>query len=602
MNSPVASPDTRQPATKRARASSGLALRRQKRPRQAGSSTSSGGAGSSARGGAESSARRTSAAASGAGSGAGSTTAAAAAAGAGVGAGANARTTSGGASGAGSGGGTNASATAAGASGAGAGAGTSASATAAGASGAGAGAGTNASATAASGAGSGANASAAAAAASGAGSDANARTTAAAAAAASSASSGTPEIPRAGAAAVAAAAAAAAARRENPGAWPVNPNIPTDEEQLRMTRAGLAALAKQRRVRQCGRCRLIGHNRNSPLYHRQESDAARQTRQPRSRSRTQTAPSASVGVRVVRRDGSGSEADSDGVGDDGADDDDDDDEEAVGVGHAGVSNNGAVTGADILTRPRTSTDFLSGLVPHNKCYAAHVAVIDAIKDNEWERCTTHNVHQKTVHPFDDTKAGLRDTHAIDKRLPEAERTSLDWFRLLWTNDFERRVFHHTVQHYSKLGGPDNRRGDPRTPPTRNHLRIFIAFNIMMGIVDLPQVKQYWSMRHPLFDMRKVFHCMSHNRFASMLAHISFADKFSRPAVNEPGYDKLYLVRPFIRQYNAAVKRYFYPSRELAFDEGPFRFAGMRLLVPCFVANCYATELISVRVQVVRLSA
>ena len=217
----------------------------------------------------------------------------------------------------------------------------------------------------------------------------------------------------------------------------------------------------------------------------------------------------------------------------------------------------------------------------NHCFQQHRDIVRGIKDTEWARCDAASrsntpIHRKTVFPFDDSRSGIRDSHSSTYRLRNKPRTALHWFQLLWTTTFEQRVLNHTVSHHARYGGPTRVQGDPRSPPTRDDLRLFLAQTIAMGLIKFPNMKRYWKKDDWLTNTRAIFGLMSIGRYRSLKRHLAFADKWKQPAEGDPRYDKTYLVRPLITHANAVFKRYFYPGRDLAFDEGAFRCVEMSM--------------------------
>ena len=212
------------------------------------------------------------------------------------------------------------------------------------------------------------------------------------------------------------------------------------------------------------------------------------------------------------------------------------------------------------------------MISDDHCIPQHRDVVDGIQRAEWARCDRAaggSILRKTVFPFDASQSGVRDAEALNGKLRDKPRTALQWFQLLWTTAFEQRVLNHTVSHHARYGGPNRVRGDPRAPPTLDHLRLFIAQTIFMGVVRFPNAKRYWRKKS-IVNARDIFGLMSIGRYRSMKRHLAFADKWKQPADGDPAYDKAYLVRPLITHANSVFKRYFYPGRDMAFDEGAFR--------------------------------
>lgn len=74
--------------------------------------------------------------------------------------------------------------------------------------------------------------------------------------------------------------------------------------------------------------------------------------------------------------------------------------------------------------------------------------------------------------------------------------------------------------------------------------MFLGINILMGIKPLPSYRDYWSSSPDLHDdyLSKL---MSVNRFGWLLSHIHLNDNNLMPGRDQPNYDKLYKLRPFL---------------------------------------------------------
>ena len=76
------------------------------------------------------------------------------------------------------------------------------------------------------------------------------------------------------------------------------------------------------------------------------------------------------------------------------------------------------------------------------------------------------------------------------------------------------------------------------------LQAFIGLNIAMGMLHLPQVRDYWStgeiLATPLFPS-----IMSRDRFFKILRYLHLVDSAKHKKKGEEGYDILYKVRPLI---------------------------------------------------------
>jgi len=86
----------------------------------------------------------------------------------------------------------------------------------------------------------------------------------------------------------------------------------------------------------------------------------------------------------------------------------------------------------------------------------------------------------------------------------------------------------------------------------------IGMNIAMGMLRLPQVKDYWSTNQistPWFPG-----VMARDRFATILRYLHLTDFTTQQKKGERGYDPLFKVRFSIDHLSAVYPQYYYPSR------------------------------------------
>lgn len=107
------------------------------------------------------------------------------------------------------------------------------------------------------------------------------------------------------------------------------------------------------------------------------------------------------------------------------------------------------------------------------------------------------------------------------------------------------------------------RSDSRqfTPFDMEEMLAFIGVNIAMDIV----FEDYWTTdivcSHPLFRT-----IMSRDRFRTMLHYIHVADNSQAPKRDDPGYDKLWKVRPVLNFVAEKCARLYAPHPQLSTDE------------------------------------
>ena len=87
----------------------------------------------------------------------------------------------------------------------------------------------------------------------------------------------------------------------------------------------------------------------------------------------------------------------------------------------------------------------------------------------------------------------------------------------------------------------------------------------MGIVNLPNIRDFWSME-PIIQHRWFGSIMCHDRFKQILCYFHCADQSGYIPRGEEGYDPLYKVRPIIDILSERFESLYKPNGELSIDE------------------------------------
>ena len=97
------------------------------------------------------------------------------------------------------------------------------------------------------------------------------------------------------------------------------------------------------------------------------------------------------------------------------------------------------------------------------------------------------------------------------------------------------------------------------------LLAFIGLHIAMGLLKLPQIKDYWCTNEvistPWFPA-----IMPRDRFFTIMRFLHLADSSKQKKAGEAGYDQLFKIRPLLDHLSAVFPRYYQPARELSIDE------------------------------------
>lgn len=149
-------------------------------------------------------------------------------------------------------------------------------------------------------------------------------------------------------------------------------------------------------------------------------------------------------------------------------------------------------------------------------------------------------------------------------VPPDIRNPVDFFLLLF-GDAIRLVTEQT-----NLYAPQEKRNF--IPTTEQEMKTFIAVNLLMGVKKSPSFRDYWSSRPELRD-DFIASKMGVNRFDSLLTSLHCNDNAKMPKKGDPGFDKLYKIRPYIELLKKIFQKYYRPSKEVSIDESMVKFKG-----------------------------
>lgn len=108
--------------------------------------------------------------------------------------------------------------------------------------------------------------------------------------------------------------------------------------------------------------------------------------------------------------------------------------------------------------------------------------------------------------------------------------------------------------------------------TENEIKLFLGIHLAMGVHKLPSVEDYWSL-HPLLGAPGIVQGMSIRRFKALQSCLHLNDNSKAKKRGEPGYDKLYKIRPMVESIRANCRRYYRLHREISIDEAMVGFKG-----------------------------
>ncbi|XP_052283877.1 piggyBac transposable element-derived protein 4-like [Dreissena polymorpha] len=108
--------------------------------------------------------------------------------------------------------------------------------------------------------------------------------------------------------------------------------------------------------------------------------------------------------------------------------------------------------------------------------------------------------------------------------------------------------------------------------TEEEMRAFLAINILMEINQLPNAEMFWSS-NPFINNAGITNTMKCNRFQKLVQYFHVADRSTEPGRGEPGYDKLFKVRPVMESVSRTFQDIYMLNKEVSIDEAMIAFTG-----------------------------
>ena len=149
-------------------------------------------------------------------------------------------------------------------------------------------------------------------------------------------------------------------------------------------------------------------------------------------------------------------------------------------------------------------------------------------------------------------------------------TLLGIFRLVFTLEILEFIVEETNKYALQcLGSPAYITWSPLTV---TELESFMGFMIMMGLVRLPSLSDYWS-KDPVFNQAAISSRITRTRFLNIKKYLHFADNQSLAPRGTQQYDKLGKIRPVLEMLGKRFQTLYNLNREVAIDEAMIKFKG-----------------------------
>ena len=144
------------------------------------------------------------------------------------------------------------------------------------------------------------------------------------------------------------------------------------------------------------------------------------------------------------------------------------------------------------------------------------------------------------------------------------------FELIFDRDFINHIVVETNRYARTIMGEDRYRKWDKVEA--NDMYAFFGIMIMMGLVELPSLYNYWQ-RDSLFHCPAIAERMARDRFLEIHKYLHFVNNGSLIPPGDPGYDRLCMVRGVLDMMEEKFASLYNPSRENAIDEAMVPYKG-----------------------------
>ena len=147
------------------------------------------------------------------------------------------------------------------------------------------------------------------------------------------------------------------------------------------------------------------------------------------------------------------------------------------------------------------------------------------------------------------------------------------FRLFFTMDILQYIVQQTNLYASQSMGEAY---DSWQKVTVEELEAFMGFMILMGLVHMPSLSDYWK-KDSFFYYAPIAKRISRSRFLQIQRYLHFVDNTNLPPRGTEGYDKLGKVRPVLPMLEERFRTLCNLNKEVSIDEAMVPFKGRSTL-------------------------
>ena len=122
--------------------------------------------------------------------------------------------------------------------------------------------------------------------------------------------------------------------------------------------------------------------------------------------------------------------------------------------------------------------------------------------------------------------------------------------------------------------PPHSRVQSWTETDNAEMKKFLGLILLTGIVKMPSYEKYWSNNKNLIYHHPIFGAVTtRNRFQLILRFLHFHDNENMLERGQPGYDRLYKIRPILDHLFEKFQEIYTPRRDICVDESLLLWKG-----------------------------
>ena len=219
------------------------------------------------------------------------------------------------------------------------------------------------------------------------------------------------------------------------------------------------------------------------------------------------------------------------------------------------------------------------LLPYNEMLAAHSGgeQIDNYTDERYEREASVNTTSMNMYP---TCTGIWSSELLPVVVHpftgtvgptvDIPNSPFDVLQLFFTDDLIEDIVAESNRYALQVMGVEAYMKWTRI--TADEFKAYLGFSILMGIVHLPEKRDYWRM-NPYLRYAPIADRITRDRFVDITRYTHFVDNTNLASQGEAGFDRLGKVRPVMNYVEAKCREVYNPNCELAVDEAMIKFQG-----------------------------